>query len=83
MPLNHTPSEVNLMVGQYLADRRRAAGLSQEELADLVGVRQTAVSRWESGQRAITVYYLARVSSVLPTCNIAALWEDLGIPRCE
>lgn len=32
--------------------RRGALGLSQAELAGLLGVKQTAISQWESGKRA-------------------------------
>ena len=34
---------------QRLYELRRKAGLSQEELADLVGVTRQAVQKWESG----------------------------------
>jgi transcriptional regulator with XRE-family HTH domain len=33
----------------FICRVRRQAGLSQTELADLLGVRQTAVSQWERG----------------------------------
>lgn len=34
---------------QRLYELRRKAGLSQEELANLVGVTRQAVQKWESG----------------------------------
>lgn len=37
-----------------LRARREALGLSQEELAERLGVKQVTVSRWESGKRAPT-----------------------------
>lgn len=33
----------------YLADRRKALGLTQKEVADYIGVSEATVSRWESG----------------------------------
>ncbi len=34
------------------AELRRAAGLSQADVADTCGVTEAAVSRWESGKRS-------------------------------
>lgn len=52
-------------VGGYLARARRMADLSQRELAGLAGVHQSALARWESGARAVTVETLARVLDVV------------------
>jgi transcriptional regulator with XRE-family HTH domain len=40
--------------GRALREARLAAGLTQDELAEVLGVRQRAVSSWESGQWALT-----------------------------
>lgn len=36
-------------MGNYLADRRTALGLTQLEIANKVGVSEATISRWESG----------------------------------
>lgn len=36
-------------IGRWLKDWRKTSGVKQQELARLLGVTQTAVSRWESG----------------------------------
>ena len=36
-------------LGERIAQLRRQAGLSQEQLGDLLGVSRQAVSKWESG----------------------------------
>lgn len=41
------------MLGIELATRRRALGLSQGRLAEVLGVKQVSVSRWESGARMV------------------------------
>ena len=38
-------------VGQRIAERRQAAGLTQAQLAEKIGVVQVVVSRWETGER--------------------------------
>jgi transcriptional regulator with XRE-family HTH domain len=43
---------MDLEIGQRLGERRRAAGLSQEELAEKLGVSRQAVSNWERAQSA-------------------------------
>ena len=37
---------------------RKERGLTQKELADLVGVKNSAVSNWESGQNSIEIELL-------------------------
>ncbi len=39
-----------MTIGQRIAQLRRAKGLSQEELAEMVGVSRQAVSKWELDQ---------------------------------
>lgn len=34
----------------WLAERRKAVGLSQEKLADLLGIARSSVSHWEIGK---------------------------------
>ena len=50
---------------QRLARLRRAQGLSQEKLADALGVSRQAVSKWESGQANPDIRYLAAMSRQL------------------
>jgi transcriptional regulator with XRE-family HTH domain len=38
-------------LGNYIKSRRQNIGLTQKELAKLVGVTDVTISRWESGQR--------------------------------
>ena len=35
-------------MGNYLADRRKALGLTQKEIAELVDVSEATVSRWKA-----------------------------------
>ena len=38
-----------MTIGERIAALRRAAGLSQEQLAELLEVSRQAVSKWETG----------------------------------
>jgi transcriptional regulator with XRE-family HTH domain len=54
--------------GPRLRSLREAAGLTQQQLADLVGVKWESVSRWERGTRE-------------PSWgNVLALGKALGVP---
>ncbi|MFD9930122.1 helix-turn-helix transcriptional regulator [[Kitasatospora] papulosa] len=56
MPLRRTPLPEwaiarRRTLGQRLATARRNAGLSQEQLGDLVGVERRTIQRYEGGSR--------------------------------
>ena len=36
-------------IGNYIAQKRRALNLTQEQLADMLGVSNKTVSKWENG----------------------------------
>lgn len=44
------------MIGPELRKRRKAAGLSQEQLADRWGVQRETISRWENSNRELPGY---------------------------
>lgn len=57
-----------------LARLRRAAGLSQEKLAELCGVTQVAVSAWEVGAKYPTADKLPIIAEAL-NCSIDDLFR--------
>lgn len=44
---------------------RIAAGMTQQQLADALGVAQQSVTRWETGEREPRVSTLKRIAAVL------------------
>jgi ribosome-binding protein aMBF1 (putative translation factor) len=52
-------------IARELIRRRRAAGLSQMELAKRAGVRQETISRIESGKHTVTEAVMAKIEAAL------------------
>lgn len=46
-------TDYNKKIGAYLAKERKAKKVSQQQLADRLGVTKAAVSNWELGKRTI------------------------------
>ncbi|MCB9943477.1 MAG: helix-turn-helix transcriptional regulator [Geminicoccaceae bacterium] len=51
MPLPERSADLVLVVGERLAATRRALELTQEQLAEQVGVSRGALGNWEQGTR--------------------------------
>ena len=74
MPGNGAAKRGNAAGGaarRRLAERRKALGLTQEALADLMGVERTTVVRWERGDtdpQAFTQLQRGRYLTVLSDC---------------
>lgn len=69
-----TREEWLVQLGQALAAARKAAGLTQGQLAERVGVHRQTVYRWEQGEQAPDVWHWAVLGSVL---------LGLEAPKCQ
>lgn len=66
-----------LSIGDRLRDARKAAGLSQEELAHRLGTVQRSITRWESGHCDPG---FAAVSEIARICGVSLDWIAGVIP---
>ena len=54
-----------ISLGQTISTSRRAKGLQQWELAEMIGIEQTTLSRIEAGQVMPTMTTLEKISTIL------------------
>ncbi len=52
-----------IKIGQFIAQKRKAAGYTQRQLADMLGISDKTVSKWECGNG------MPEVSLMLPLCD--------------
>lgn len=62
-------------IGERIARARSAAGMSELELADRLGVTVATLEGWENGDRAPRANHLTRLSGVL---GVAFSWLIVG-----
>ena len=56
---------INIQIQQMIHDTRRAKGWTQKDLAEKMGVKQSLVSRWESGDCNYTIDTLVDIADAL------------------
>lgn len=61
-------------VGTAIAEQRRARGLTQAKLAEMINLEQEAISRWERGTRMPTLHRLQQLSDALD-CSVDQLLQ--------
>ena len=54
-----------ILVGKRIKLARELAGLTQEKLAEIIGVSRTAVVRWERGETDPTIDHLIEMTKAL------------------
>lgn len=72
-------TNMNSKVGAWMLQKRKEAGLSQQEVADRMGHTRTAVHYWESGKRTIYASHLMEFCKALniePIEMVYALFYD-------
>jgi transcriptional regulator with XRE-family HTH domain len=58
-------SEIDLHVGRRLRRRRRLMGMTQQQLADMVGIRFQQIQKYECGANRMTASRLFELSNAL------------------
>ncbi len=71
------PDPIDLLVGLRLRTRRRARGLSQEALAERLGVSFQQVQKYERGANRVSASRLVRIAVTLDT-PLAAFFEGVA-----
>lgn len=64
-----------MKVGDRIKLRREAKGLSQGELAELIGIHEVTLGRWERGERQVKLDKLQNIAAVLETTTSYLLGE--------
>ena len=60
-------SEIKKQIGRLIQENRKAKGLSQAELAALIGSNQVVVSRYEMGTQNLTIDTIQKIATALKT----------------
>lgn len=66
----------SLKSGQRLRERRKLLGMSQEDLAGMVGVRATSISKFEYGQATPKDQVRLALAHAL-ACEVNDIWAPL------
>ena len=68
--------------GRRLAELRRDRGLSQQQLADAIGLTTGAIKHFEKGRNRITADQLVQLARALD-CRAADILAPFGSPMSE
>ena len=73
--LPETPAVSGMGIGDRIKDARKKTGISQAELAKLVGRSQSAVAEWETGETGPRRNIVNKIAAAL---NVSPLWLEAG-----
>ena len=57
-------------IGRFIAEARRARGMTQRELAEALGLSNRTISKWECGDG------LPELANLLPLCELLGVTAD-------
>lgn len=78
-----TKEELMALCGERLHLIRTQRGLTQSELAELVGVEQNHISHIESGRRMMSLSLLREIAQALRVSTDALLFEEIRSPQAD
>ena len=70
-----------LKVGSFIAEQRKLRSLTQKQFADMVGVTDKAVSRWETGKSYPDTETLEKISEIFEVSISDILSGEIAKPE--
>ncbi len=72
---------INLQISKDVKLARVQKGLTQKELAERVGTKQTSISRLESGRLSPSISFLSQIATALDTELISPTFASIQKPK--
>ncbi len=72
-----------MILADKIIDLRKKAGMSQEELAEQLGVSRQSVSKWEGAQSAPDLNRILQLSKIFGVTTDYLLKDEIDIPETE
>ncbi len=72
-----------MSIGEKIMEARRAKNLTQEQLAELLGVTRQSISRWEQNQAYPEMEKIVRLSDILGVSCDYLLKENVTKKDCD
>ena len=72
-----------MTLGEKIRNLRKRSGMSQEKLAELMGISRQSVAKWESGQSSPSSANLFKLADILGTTTVSLLSSEDESPRAE
>ncbi|MCI8335847.1 MAG: helix-turn-helix transcriptional regulator [Peptococcaceae bacterium] len=69
-------------IGQFILEKRKALGYTQQQLAELLGVTNKAVSKWETGEGLPDISLFPVISEVLGVSVDELLRGSMAVADC-
>ena len=68
----------NASYGAVIRNLRKKYNLTQQQLAEMLAISQAPISRWENGEREVSIAILERISEVfnIPVADLLNMKED-------
>ena len=70
-----------MTIDQKIVQLRMSKGISQEQLAEILGVSRQSISKWEMGQMLPQIDKVLRLSEFFNVSTDELLRENLDIPK--
>ena len=82
---DYSEKEVQVMtLGERIKSCRQDSGMSQEKVAELVGVSRQAVTKWEAGQSAPNTENLFKLAEIFgTTVDLLLPSQETGLSPAE